>query len=123
MKLPPGRLTILALHDDRTDPRNPAVGSQYEMNHAPYSLGNFCTQSQHIMVSTRGISRLHTLFTVEDGAWWAECMGSTFGTWIGGERVTRRKLVDGDRITVGPLGDPESATDSSNGIVLEFRAS
>jgi len=46
-------------------------------------------------------SRRHARLLWEGGAPAIEDLGSTNGTFVNGERVTRRKLVEGDRILVG----------------------
>lgn len=47
------------------------------------------------------MSTTHARITRVGGAWVLEDRGSKNGTWVGGERITRRPLVDGDAILVG----------------------
>ena len=46
-------------------------------------------------------SRLHCRLLRVDDAWWLEDLGSTNGTWIGAQSVTRAPLEDGALIKVG----------------------
>jgi pSer/pThr/pTyr-binding forkhead associated (FHA) protein len=47
------------------------------------------------------VSRAHAALVRERGAWWVEDLGSRNGTWCDGERVSRRRLRDGDVIELG----------------------
>ena len=40
------------------------------------------------------------------------------GTWVARKKVSEHKLAEGDRIALGPIGDPN--VDDGSGIVLEF---
>jgi diguanylate cyclase (GGDEF)-like protein len=62
------------------------------------------------------VSRRHARVIPDGGGHAVEDLGSTNGTWVGRERVTRRPLASGDLVTVGSAvlkylgtGDPESA--------------
>lgn len=47
------------------------------------------------------VSRHHAVLRLEDGALTLEDLGSMNGTFVNGERVRVRKLVEGDRLLVG----------------------
>lgn len=47
------------------------------------------------------VSRHHAKITTTDSEVFIEDLGSTNGTFVNGERITRAKLKDGDRILVG----------------------
>lgn len=55
-----------------------------------------------LVLEGEGISRHHGRFVRDDqGSWWVEDQGSKNGILVGGHYVTRRRLNDGDVITVG----------------------
>jgi two-component system, cell cycle response regulator len=47
------------------------------------------------------MSRRHFCIFDEDGASYVEDLGSTNGTYVNGERITRHQLNDGDKIQIG----------------------
>jgi pSer/pThr/pTyr-binding forkhead associated (FHA) protein len=47
------------------------------------------------------VSRLHCRFTLEEGVLAVEDLDSTNGTFVNGERATRRALEPGDTVKVG----------------------
>ena len=47
------------------------------------------------------VSRRHARITTHNGEFTIEDLGSTNGTFVNGEKITRAKLRDGDRILVG----------------------
>jgi pSer/pThr/pTyr-binding forkhead associated (FHA) protein len=47
------------------------------------------------------VSRIHCRFTLEEGVLAVEDLDSTNGTFVNGERVTRRTLEPGDTVKVG----------------------
>jgi len=54
-----------------------------------------------IEVVDAGVSSFHAQIVYENGEHVLEDLWSTNGTYVNGERVTRRPLVDGDRIAIG----------------------
>ena len=54
-----------------------------------------------ISISDSNVSRRHAEIVREDADYWMVDLGSTNGTELNGRRVTREKLGDGDRITIG----------------------
>src|ERR1700675_709820 len=53
------------------------------------------------------ISRVHAEITVEDGGCTIRDRASRFGTFVNGERMSERVLVQGDQIRLGQSGDTE----------------
>jgi hypothetical protein len=49
-----------------------------------------------LVIDSAKISREHASFFRQDGGWWIEDLGSSNGTWLRGERVTRRRVEHGD---------------------------
>ena len=49
-----------------------------------------------LVIDSAKISREHAAFFRQDGAWWIEDLGSSNGTWLRGERVTRRRVEHGE---------------------------
>ena len=47
------------------------------------------------------VSRRHAKISVEDGDIFLEDLGSTNGSFVNGEKITRTKLAEGDRILIG----------------------
>ena len=47
------------------------------------------------------VSRRHAKISVEDGDIFLEDLGSTNGSFVNGEKITRTKLEEGDRILIG----------------------
>jgi DNA-binding winged helix-turn-helix (wHTH) protein len=56
-----------------------------------------------IQIDAGGVSRLHARVVTGNGESWIEDLGSKNGTFVGGARIERaRLLTDGDEIRVGP---------------------
>ncbi|RDI75617.1 Protein of unknown function (DUF2662) [Gaiella occulta] len=54
-----------------------------------------------IRLADVNVSRRHAEIVQEGATYWLVDLGSTNGTDVNGRRVTRAKLADGDRITIG----------------------
>lgn len=54
-----------------------------------------------VPVDDDSVSRRHCRLVHHEGDWYAEDLGSTNGTYVGGEPITRERLRDGDLIKVG----------------------
>ncbi len=54
-----------------------------------------------ITVSDTNVSRRHAEIVQEGATYWVADLDSTNGTELNGRRITREKLADGDRITIG----------------------
>jgi DNA-binding NtrC family response regulator len=57
----------------------------------------------HVVVADRSLSRQHARFSWTDGEIVVEDLGSTNGTLVGGERITRRIVRPGEVILVGTV--------------------
>jgi pSer/pThr/pTyr-binding forkhead associated (FHA) protein len=55
-----------------------------------------CLPSTHV-------SRVHAEVTAEKGHWFVADLNSRNGTFVNGERVIKRRLKDGDKISTGPF--------------------
>ena len=65
--------------------------------------------SSHLRLSTRNVDARHARVVWEDAAVILSDEGSAAGTFVNGERVAgSHVLQDGDRISIGPPGSPES---------------
>jgi hypothetical protein len=49
-----------------------------------------------LVIDSAKISREHAAIVRERDGWWIEDLGSSNGTWFGGERISRRPIADGD---------------------------
>ena len=54
-----------------------------------------------VVLTGRHVSRAHAALVRRSDGWWVEDLGSRNGTWSSGERVARRRLVDGDVLLLG----------------------
>ena len=53
-----------------------------------------------VVIAHRAVSAQHAAITTMPGNAFIEDLNSTNGTWVGGQRIARRPLEHGDRITV-----------------------
>src|SRR5258708_1190624 len=57
-----------------------------------------------IVIEDRGLSRRHAVFEVENGDVWVTDLGSTNGTQINGQSVSRRSRIrHGDEVAIGSV--------------------
>jgi hypothetical protein len=49
-----------------------------------------------VWVNSPQIETRHVQFTRDDGEWYVEDLGSTHGTFLGDQRIARRRVEDGD---------------------------
>ena len=76
----------------------PAPGQVYSLGDNMI-IGRDATADIH--VDDPAVSRLHIRVYTEDGNYLVEDLGSVNGTLVGGTKISRRQLVDGDRIQLG----------------------
>ncbi|MBX3252380.1 MAG: diguanylate cyclase [Myxococcales bacterium] len=76
----------------------PNLGETHELVGDP-DVGRTSEASIHLADSE--VSRRHARFFVENGRVVVEDLNSTNGTFVNGERVSRRALDDGDKIQIG----------------------
>jgi len=55
----------------------------------------------HVVLTDANVSRQHAVIERQGDVYWLNDLGSTNGTFVNGERVTRQPLRSGDRIRVG----------------------
>lgn len=83
-------LTLLPLDDNRA-PLLRAVSS--------VSLGR--ATGNDFIIDDEGVSRRHAMLECHGSHWHINDLGSTNGTWVNGQQVTRVRIVDGDELEVG----------------------
>src|SRR5438552_14836116 len=59
------------------------------------------SEGAEIRLEDEGISRLHCSLEARGGQAMLRDLGSHNGTFVGGERITERALVDGDKVQIG----------------------
>src|SRR6185436_2451945 len=65
--------------------------------------------SSHLRLTNRNVDTLHARIAWEDAGVVLSDVGSAAGTFVNGERVENEQVLsDGDRISIGPPGSPES---------------
>jgi hypothetical protein len=74
-------------------------GQAHEVDADRYLIGRSKTQAD-LRVDDPNISRQHAAIERVNGVWYVVDLGSTNGVYVGGQRVTRRPLVDGDVIEI-----------------------
>jgi neural Wiskott-Aldrich syndrome protein len=74
-------------------------GQQFVVDKDRYLLGRSKTQAD-LRLDDPNVSRQHAAIERVGSAWYIVDLGSTNGVQMGGERVARRALVDGDVITI-----------------------
>lgn len=75
------------------------TGNVFLLGPAPTTIGRLDTND--IVIEDPMVSRLHAEIRPESGSFTVVDLGSTNGTFVGGERVSDHRLEDGDTITVG----------------------
>lgn len=90
----------------RTRPRRlvvsegPLVGTEVELGSAPIMLGR--AQECTVVLEDDYSSGKHARLFPQGSRWFLEDLGSTNGTWLGDEQLTRASTVEpGDRIRIG----------------------
>jgi len=79
-----------------------AAGTIIGINAAEVVIGR--ANDADIIINGEGVSRRHLkLVGLSDGRIEACDLGSTNGTYVNGERITRRFLVEGDKIQIGAV--------------------
>ncbi|HLV67341.1 MAG TPA: GGDEF domain-containing protein [Polyangiaceae bacterium] len=65
----------------------------------PFTIGRHATNA--LRIDEESISRFHAKLFREDGAYYIEDLGSRNGTFVAGERVTRRRIEHGSALAFG----------------------
>lgn len=78
----------------------PLVGTEIELGSAPIMLGR--AQECTVVLEDDFSSGKHARLFPQGSRWFLEDLGSTNGTWLGEEQLTRASTVEpGDRIRIG----------------------
>ncbi|MCT1606820.1 FHA domain-containing protein [Nesterenkonia massiliensis] len=78
----------------------PLVGTEVELGSAPIMLGR--AQECTVVLEDDYASGKHARLFPQGSRWFLEDLGSTNGTWLGDEQLTRASTVEpGDRIRIG----------------------
>jgi two-component system, cell cycle response regulator len=90
-----GEACLVLLH-----PPGPDIGKRTPLSKRAYVVGR--DAEVDLVISRSSVSRQHSQLTQdEQGDWWVQDLGSTNGTFINEERITRKRLTDGDQIRFG----------------------
>jgi diguanylate cyclase (GGDEF)-like protein len=90
-----GEACLVLLH-----PPGPDIGKRTPLSKKTYVVGR--DAEVDLVISRSSVSRQHSqLVQDDDGEWWVQDMGSTNGTFVNEERITRKRLLDGDQIRFG----------------------
>ncbi len=87
------------------------------LSHSPFTVGR--RTDQDLVISDSRVSREHAVITAEPDGYYVVDRESKLGTYVNGERVTRRQLHSNDRIEFGVRGgahlvfDPERQESST----------
>ena len=73
-------------------------GQRYKLSPGGLTIGR--ASENDIVILDSAASRRHARIVSSDGRWFVEDLGSTNGTQVNGERITRRELARGDMIKV-----------------------
>jgi two-component system cell cycle response regulator len=77
------------------------LGKRFLLDTSPMRIGRGA--ENHIVLDGDSVSRRHAHLEQRTIAWWAVDDGSTNGTYVNDDQITREQsLVNGDRIKVGP---------------------
>lgn len=76
----------------------PDAGRHYRLDRLPVLLGR--GSDTEIRLSDRGVSRRHARIEAEGDDLILSDLGSTNGTYVGEERITRHRLQDGDQVRI-----------------------
>ncbi len=80
--------------------RNPSGGlSRVNIDHLPFRIGR--QSDNHLVLRDGRASRYHAEIVAENSDYVLHDLHSSYGTFVNGERVPRRKLHPGDRIEFG----------------------
>jgi len=90
-----GEACLVLLH-----PPGPDIGKRTPLSKRAYVVGR--DAEVDLVISRNSVSRQHSQLTQDEaGDWWVQDLGSTNGTFVNAERITRRCLTAGDQIRFG----------------------
>ena len=73
-------------------------GQRYKLSSGGLTIGR--ALENDMVIRDSAASRRHARIVSSDGRWFVEDLGSTNGTQVNGESITRRELAQGDMITI-----------------------
>lgn len=86
----------------RSHAQGPRVGERLPLR-AVSSIGR--DSGNEVAVNDEAASARHAIVELVDGSWWLEDQGSTNGTLLNGDRISRRERIrDGDVVDIGRVG-------------------
>jgi diguanylate cyclase (GGDEF)-like protein len=92
---PKGDACIILLH-----PPGPDIGKRTPLVQKRYVVGR--DAEADLVISRSSVSRQHSKLMLDaEGQWHVEDLGSTNGTFVNEERITKRRLIDGDQVRFG----------------------
>jgi two-component system, cell cycle response regulator len=90
-----GEACLVLLH-----PPGPDIGRRTALAKRTYVVGR--DTEADLVISRSSVSRQHSQLTLDDQEdWWVADLGSTNGTFVNEERISKKRLVDGDQIRFG----------------------
>jgi two-component system, cell cycle response regulator len=90
-----GEACLVLLH-----PPGPDIGRRTALTRQLYIVGR--DTDSDLVISRSAVSRHHAQLVKEtDESWWAVDLGSTNGTFVNEQRVTKQPLSDGDQVRFG----------------------
>ena len=90
-----GDACIILLH-----PPGPELGRRTALDRETYVLGR--EDGADLVINRSAVSRQHArLERDDDGAWWVIDLGSTNGSFVNEQRVSRQRLADRDQLRFG----------------------
>lgn len=69
------------------------------MNSSPWVVGRH--ESCNIRIDNVGVSRRHCQFTCENGNYFVEDLGSSNGTFVKGQKITKVPIENGTEVVIG----------------------
>lgn len=98
-----GNAQILSAYDDTEQGSyliHTAIGRKFLLNETQTIIGRDGTQAD-ITVLDSNISRCHARIFKDGNSWILQDMNSTNGSFVNGQRIRERELVNGDHIVLG----------------------
>jgi diguanylate cyclase (GGDEF)-like protein len=75
------------------------AGSVFTVDQLPCTIGRHATNT--LRIDEDSISRFHALISRDEQGYYLEDLQSRNGTFVGGKRITRHRLKDGEGLTFG----------------------
>src|SRR5687768_10398425 len=82
-------------------PHGPNLGRRITLASDKHLVGRL--PELDVAIEEDAVSRNHAQFLRDPLGWWLEDLGSTNGSFVNDERITRRQLKDGDMVRFGSV--------------------